>query len=145
MNAQTTKITDKNSTESYQMVKDEHLSSVVVSSQTLAGSKIVLSTYNQVVFSESSFYACEFQGVTFENCIFEDCNFDFSHFRACHFKNCSFVGCNKKATTSLNSVYENCEFEPESSNWVDDSCNKVIKAHNDDHTTDIYIQLSVAA
>jgi uncharacterized protein YjbI with pentapeptide repeats len=144
MNAQTIENTDNNSTESYQLIKDEHLNNLVITSQVLSGSRILLSTYKGVVFSESSFYACEFQGVTFENCVFEDCNFDFSHFRKCSFVNCSFVGCNKKATSSLNCFYSNCVFEPESSSWVDETCNTVLNTKND-HTTDIYISLSMAA
>jgi uncharacterized protein YjbI with pentapeptide repeats len=143
MNAQASDITDKNSTESYQSIQDEHLSGIIIDHQVLAGSKIALSTYNKVVFSESGFYACEFQGVTFTNCVFEDCNFNFSHFKKCNFINCSFVNCKKMATTSQNCVYENCEFEPETSSWVDETCNTV-KSLRHDHTTDIYIELMAA-
>ncbi len=143
MNAQLNDLTAKNSSESYQSVQDEHLSGVIITNQVLAGSRIVLSSYKKVVFSESAFYACEFQCVTFENCVFEDCNFNFSHFKKCNFVNCSFVNCKKLATTSQNCIYDHCEFEPETSSWVDESCNTVKSAHND-HTTDIYIQMLAA-
>jgi len=101
--------TQLDSSESYQMIKDEHLTSVVITSQVLAGSRVLLSTYQQVVFSDCVFYACEFQGVSFENCIFDNCSFEFSHIRRSEFKNCNFENCNWKATSSTNTVYDNCD------------------------------------
>lgn len=98
-------------TASYQEIKDEHLSSLVITSQTLAGSRVLLSTYQQVVFSDCVFYACEFQGVTFENCIFENCSFEFSHIRKCKFINCNFTNCTWKATSTINTVYEDCDLD----------------------------------
>lgn len=96
---------------SYQMIKDEHLASLVVTSQILAGSRVLVSTYQQVVFSDCTFYAVEFQGVTFENCVFENCNFEFSHIRDCKFKNCSFSNCTWKATSTTNTVYIDCDLD----------------------------------
>jgi uncharacterized protein YjbI with pentapeptide repeats len=123
MITQTIEKTQLESSESYQMIKDEHLASVVVTRQILAGSRVLLSTYQQVIFSESVFYACEFQGVTFENCIFENCEFNFTHMRACKFINCSFVDCTDVASSKINCVYEG------------------VQSLRDDHTTDIYIEL----
>ena len=85
MITKTLEMTQEDQTASYQMIKDEHLASLVVTSQTLAGSKINLSSYQQVVFSDCVFYAVEFQMVTFENCVFDNCNFEFSHIRKCKF------------------------------------------------------------
>jgi uncharacterized protein YjbI with pentapeptide repeats len=96
---------------SYQMIKDEHLASLVVTSQILAGSRVLVSTYQQVVFSDCTFYAVEFQGVIFENCVFENCNFEFSHIRDCKFKNCSFSNCTWKATSTTNTVYIDCDLD----------------------------------
>ena len=96
---------------SYQMIKDEHLASLVVTSQILAGSRVLVSTYQQVVFSDCTFYAVEFQGVIFENCVFENCNFEFSHIRDCKFKNCSFSNCIWKATSTTNTVYLDCDLD----------------------------------
>jgi uncharacterized protein YjbI with pentapeptide repeats len=96
---------------SYQMIKDEHLASLVVTSQILAGSRVLVSTYQQVVFSDCTFYAVEFQGVIFENCVFENCNFEFSHIRDCKFKNCSFSNCTWKATSTINTIYLDCDLD----------------------------------
>lgn len=101
----------------YQMIRDEHLAFQVVSSQILAGSKVILSSYQHMVFSESLFYACDFQGVTFENCVFENCSFEFSHFRACRFKNCNFTNCTWSATSSINTVYEEMDEVPAQTEW----------------------------
>ena len=108
MITKTLEMTQEDQTASYQMNKDEHLASLVVTSQTLAGSKINLSSYQQVVFSDCVFYAVEFQMVTFENCVFDNCNFEFSHIRKCKFKNCSFNNCTWKATSTINTIYVNC-------------------------------------
>jgi uncharacterized protein YjbI with pentapeptide repeats len=109
MFTQTIEKTQLDSSESYQMIKDEHLASVVITSQILAGSRVLLSTYQQVVFSDCVFYACEFQGVTFENCVFENCSFEFSHIRRSEFKNCNFTNCSFKASSSTNSIYKSCD------------------------------------
>lgn len=111
MITQTLEMNQEDLTASFQMIKDEHLAALVITSQTLAGSRVLLSTYQQVVFSDCVFYAVEFQGVTFENCVFENCNFEFSHIRKCKFKNCSFVNCNWTASSTINSIYENCELD----------------------------------
>jgi uncharacterized protein YjbI with pentapeptide repeats len=100
-----------NSSDSYQMIKDEHLDSIVVSAQVLAGSRILLSSYKQVVFVDCVFYACEFQGVTFDNCIFENCSFQFSHIRRSEFKNCNFEGCTWRATSTTNTIYVDCSLD----------------------------------
>jgi uncharacterized protein YjbI with pentapeptide repeats len=112
MRTQATVITEVSLNDSYQMIKDEQLSFVVVAQQILAGSKILLSNYQQVVFSDCTFYACEFQGVTFENCVFENCSFEFSHIRNCFFKNCNFTNCNWKATSTLRTTYQECDLDP---------------------------------
>lgn len=111
MITKTLEMTQEDHTASYQMIKEESLASLVITSQTLAGSKIHKSTYQQVVFSDCVFYAVEFQGVTFENCIFDNCNFEFSHIRKCNFKNCSFIDCTWKATSTINTVYVDCELD----------------------------------
>jgi uncharacterized protein YjbI with pentapeptide repeats len=109
MFTQTIEMIQEVPSESYQMIKDEHLAFIVVSSQSLAGSRVLLSTYRHVVFSECVFYACEFQGVTFENCVFENCNFEFSHMRNCKFVNCNFTNCTWKASSTINSIYEDMD------------------------------------
>lgn len=111
MITQTLEMTQEDHTASYQMITEESLASLVITSQTLSGSKIHSSTYQQVVFSDCVFYAIEFQGVTFENCVFENCNFEFSHIRNCKFNNCSFVDCTWKATSTINTVYVDCELD----------------------------------
>ena len=93
MITKTLEMTQEDQTASYQMIKDEHLASLVVTSQTLAGSKINLSSYQQVIFSD---------------CVFDNCNFEFSHIRKCKFKNCSFNNCTWKATSTINTIYVNC-------------------------------------
>jgi uncharacterized protein YjbI with pentapeptide repeats len=132
------------SSELYQLIKDEALDSVVISSQILAGSRILLSTYRQVVFSDCVFYGCDFQGVRFENCIFENCGFEFTHFKKCHFKNCSFSDCNWLASTSTGSVYEDCELYPSQDELLIRGQNEILYTRNQDYTTDIYIELAAA-
>lgn len=144
MFTQTIEKTQLVSSETYQLIKDEQLDSVVITSQILAGSRILLSTYRQVVFSDCVFYACDFQGVTFENCIFENCNFEFSHIRKCKFKNCSFVNCIALAASSTNSSYEDCFFDPEIQEVIFQGRNNVQYSERKDHTTDIYIHLAAA-
>lgn len=144
MFTQTIEKTQLESSESYQLIKDEQLASVVISSQILAGSRILLSTYRQVVFSDCVFYACDFQGVTFENCVFENCSFEFSHLKKCNFKNCNFTNCNWVASTSRNSIYVNCDLTYEHQKTLEGSGND-LRFTSDHHTTDIYIELALAA
>lgn len=144
MFTQTIEKTQLVSSESYQLIKDEQLNSVVITSQVLAGSRILLSTYRQVVFSDCVFYACDFQGVTFENCVFENCSFEFSHIRKCQFINCNFTNCSFVATTSINSGYMDCDLDLKFQEIVSRGRNNIqfTKAH--DYTTDIYIEMAVA-
>lgn len=141
---QTIEKTQLQSSESYQLIKDEQLASVVISSQILAGSRILLSTYRQVVFSDCVFYACDFQGVTFENCVFENCSFEFSHLKACNFKNCNFTNCNWVASSSRNSVYLDCDLTYEHQMALQGSGND-LQFNSKNHTTDIYIEMALAA
>jgi uncharacterized protein YjbI with pentapeptide repeats len=144
MSPQTIEKTQLVSSECYQMVKDEHLHSVIVSSQVLAGSRILLSTYRQLVFSDCIFYACDFQGVIFENCVFENCRFEFTHIRKCQFINCNFTDCNFMASTSINSGYMDCDLCISLQELVARGKNNIQFSKSDDHSTDIYIKLSVA-
>ena len=144
MFTQTIEKTQLESSESYQLIKDEQLASVVISSQILAGSRILLSTYRQVVFSDCVFYACDFQGVTFENCVFENCSFEFSHLKKCNFKNCNFTNCNWVASSSKNSIYTDCDLTYELQKTLEGSGND-LHFTSDHHTTDIYIELALAA
>lgn len=111
MITQIIEMTQKDHTASYQMIREENLAALVITSQTLSGSKIHSGHYLQVVFSECVFYAVEFQGVTFDNCVFENCSFEFSHIRNCKFVNCSFTDCTWKATSTIKTVYVNCELD----------------------------------
>lgn len=141
---QTIETTDISSSDSYQLIKDEHLSFVVITSQILAGSRVLLSTYQQVVFSDCSFYACEFQGVTFKDCVFDNCTFEFSHFRKCQFVNCSFNNCTWSASHSIDSVYNECDMSANRENELEERGNTMIYKENH-HTTDIYFELSLTA
>jgi uncharacterized protein YjbI with pentapeptide repeats len=146
MSKQVIEMTQFTSTESYQLIKDEELLSIVISSQMLAGSCISKSTYRQVVFSDCLFYGTIFQGVTFDNCIFENCNFEFSHFRFCKFKNCNFTNCTWKASSSQNSFFEACDLPLRWEEFLVEN-NYLIgsdKEQRDEYTTDIYINLAVA-
>jgi uncharacterized protein YjbI with pentapeptide repeats len=143
MFTQTIEKTQLESWESYQLIKDEKLAFVVISSQILAGSRVLLSTYRHVVFSDCLFYACDFQGVTFENCVFENCNFEFSHIRKCKFKNCNFTNCTWKAASSTSSVYEDCDLDHGLTDMTNTGRN-LISFGRSDYTTDIYIELAVA-
>jgi uncharacterized protein YjbI with pentapeptide repeats len=111
MNKQPLEMTQEDHTASYQLIKDEHLASLVITHQTLAGSRVLLSTYQQVVFSDCVFYAVEFQGVTFENCVFENYSFQFSHIRKCKFKNCNFTNCTWRASSTINTIYLDCDLD----------------------------------
>jgi len=144
MTTQIIEITDPSMSDSYQMIQEESLECIVVSGQILAGSKVLGCNYKQVVFSQCDFFACEFQGVTFENCVFENCNFNFTHLRNCNFKNCSFTNCNWKATTSIKSIYTECELDQTLTSLCLGSGN-VIKKTPHDHTTDIYIEIALAS
>lgn len=136
--------TQLDSSESYQLIKDEQLLSVIISSQILAGSRILLSTYRQVVFSDCVFYACDFQGVVFENCVFENCSFEFSHIRKCNFKNCNFTNCNWKASSSINSSYEDCDLDYQLQDLTQTGRNLIQFTREDHYTTDIYIEMIAA-
>ncbi len=144
MFTQTIEKTQLDSSESYQLIKDEQLLSVIISSQILAGSRILLSTYRQVVFSDCVFYACDFQGVVFENCVFENCSFEFSHLRKCNFKNCNFTNCNWKASSSTNSSYEDCDLDYQLQDLTMTGRNLVQFTREDNYTTDIYIEMIAA-
>lgn len=146
MFTQTIEMTRSASAESYQMIQDEQLESLVIASQILAGSHILLSTYEQVVFSDCVFYACSFQGVSFKNCVFENCNFEFSHFKNCHFENCSFNNSTWKASSSTKSTYLDCSFWPVLHTLLENGQNQIsTRAKDHDYTTDIYIELLAAA
>lgn len=144
MFTQTIEKTQLDSSESYQLIKDEQLVSVVISSQILAGSRILLSTYRQVVFSDCVFYACDFQGVSFEDCIFENCSFEFSHIKKCNFKNCNFTDCNWVASSSANSTYKECDLGQLKLVLTRSGHNLIIRNENENCTTDIYIELALA-
>jgi len=132
-----------NNAESYLLIENEVLSMIVVSTQILSGCKIQLSRYENVVFSDCTFYATEFQGVTFKDCIFDNCNFEFSHFKKCTFSNCNFNNCTWTASSSQKSLYANCDIHGEMDDCVSQGNNEVTSSK--DHTTDIYIELSFAA
>ena len=134
-----------NSADSYQLIRDEHLSSVVISTQVLAGSRILLSTYQQVVFVDCVFYACEFQGVTFDNCVFENCSFEFSHIRHSEFKNCNFENCNWKATTTTNTIYSDCALDNSLASLASLGRNKVQSSQEDASGLSNFNLLAVAA
>lgn len=136
MNTQILEMNQEISTASYQMITDEHLASLIISSQTLAGSRVLLSTYQQVVFSDCVFYAVEFQGVTFENCVFENCSFEFSHIRKCRFKNCNFHNCSWKATSTINTIYNNCD--------LDQTLSQLTEVNGNEMTFSFEGQLSIA-
>lgn len=144
MITQTIEKTQLDSSESYQLIKDEQLASVVITSQILAGSRVLLSTYQQVVFSDCVFYAVEFQGVTFENCIFDNCSFEFSHIKKCKFKNCNFNNCTFVASSSINSNYDDCDMGQKLHEITMTGRNQVNFAHTEDCTTDIYIDMAMA-
>jgi uncharacterized protein YjbI with pentapeptide repeats len=113
---QVTEKTQFEYSERFQLVKNEELFSIVVSCQILAGSLVSRSTYRQVVFSDCLFFATIFQGVIFDNCIFDNCNLEFSHFRFCQFKNCNFTNCTWKASSSQDSLFQNCDIPKD---WKD--------------------------
>ncbi len=136
MITQTLEMTQEDHTASYLLIKDEHLASLVISSQTLAGSRVLMSTYQQVVFSDCVFYGVEFQGDSFENCIFENCTFEFSHFRKCNFHNCSFAHCTWKASSTHQTTYVNCQ--------LDSTLTQLTEAHarTSDFTLDYEYQIA---
>ena len=143
MITQTFEKTQVVSSESYQMIKDEHLAFLVVTHQILAGSRILLSTYRQVVFSDCTFYGTEFQGLTFDNCVLENCNFEFSHLRKCKFKNCSFNNCKFVATSLHSTIFDECILDEGMDELTLGNQNQVF--YKDvPHTTDIYIELLAA-
>lgn len=145
MFTQTIEMTQLESSDSYQLIKDEQLASIVITSQILAGSRILLSTYRHVVFSDCVFYACDFQGVTFDNCVFENCRFEFSHIKKCNFKNCNFTDCTWKASTSTNSSYSDCELDKDLTAMTQTGRNQIHVMDVDRNTTDIYIEMALVA
>ena len=145
MSTQPIEKTKLSSSLSYQLIKDEQLANVVISSQVLAGSRILLSSYEQVVFSDCAFYACDFQGVTFDNCIFENCTFEFTHIKMCKFKNCNFENCKWAASSSVNSIYESCDLGERQFELGQSGRNQISFPEMSDCTTDIYIDLAMAS
>lgn len=142
---QTLDKTQLESSESYQLIKGEQLASVVICSQVLAGSRILMGTYDKVVFSDCIFYACDFQGVTFENCIFDNCSFEFTHIKKCKFKNCNFENCSWTASSTINSIYEECDLDWKLTELTQTASNHIRLAQKEDCTTDIYIELAMAS
>lgn len=144
MQAQLLKRIEKVTLEAFALIKDDHEASTVHTYQTWTGSRILRSTYRQVVFSECVFYSTEFQGVKFENCIFENCDFSFVHFRNCQFVNCSFNNCNWQASSSNLSLYKDCQLDESLSKITNGSHNEIVSSAQD-FTTDIYIENLLAA
>lgn len=144
MFTQTIEMNQIRSHENYQLIQDEQLAFVVITNQVLAGSRILSSTYRHVVFSDCVFYACDFQGVIFENCIFENCRFEFSHIKNCKFTNCNFTDCNWKASSSINSSYNQCDLDVTFKCILERGQNSV-QTLRTDYTTDIYIELALLA
>ena len=136
MITQTLEMNREVQTASMQMIKDEHLSLLVISSQTLAGSKVQMSTYLQVVFSDCVFYGTEFQDVTFENCVFENCSFQFSHIRSCKFVNCNFTNCQWDGCSSIKSSYLDCV--------LDTNLTQLTEANGNERSMTPYLQLLIA-
>ncbi|HXH30906.1 MAG TPA: pentapeptide repeat-containing protein [Bacteriovoracaceae bacterium] len=145
MNTQTIEMTQFVSSASYQLIQDEKLAGLVITSQTLSSSFIEMSSYQQVVFSDCVFHACEFKGVTFNNCVFENCNFEFSHMRHCKFINCNFTNCNWIASTSINSTYEDCDLDKQLQDITHTGHNLIhFKQQKPDYSTDIYFDFARA-
>jgi len=138
-----TQVTEMNDN-SYKLITHQSVAFEVFEGQILSGSRISKGSYKQVVFSNCTFYACEFQGVMFDNCVFENCRFEFSHFRSSKFKNCNFTDCSWQASSTIDSIYAECDLGSAltklTSNCGNTVLNKVL-----DHTTDIYIQMAIAA
>ncbi|HXH75679.1 MAG TPA: pentapeptide repeat-containing protein [Bacteriovoracaceae bacterium] len=143
MITQVTEIIKDLPSERNQLIKDEHLEMVVVTSQVLTSCKILLSSYNQVVFSDCNFYACDFNGIEFNNCVFENCTFEFTHFRKCNFKNCNFSNCIWKGVSSISSVYEACDMDYVMNELCRNGRNTMSSGRKE-HSTDIYIELALA-
>jgi uncharacterized protein YjbI with pentapeptide repeats len=144
MITQITNMTDISRNDCYQLISQEQLAMKVISCQLISSSRILKSKYEQVVFSDCNFYACEFQGVTFENCVFDNCIFEFSHFRHSHFKNCNFNNCKWQASSSIDSVYMDCDLDQGLGKLCHNGKN-IILQQDHDHTTDIYIELVLVA
>ncbi len=94
--------------DAYTLVKNEELASVEITSQLLAGSLVISSTYSHVAFSSCVFYSCSIKQVMFTNCTFNNCNFEFSHLSQCHFINCRFINCQWTASSSRENILEGC-------------------------------------
>ena len=97
--------------EQLQVIQDEHLNSLTITAQALAGSTVQSSTYTSVTFSSCVFQACSFKQVKFTNCTFKQCNFEFSHLYACHFENCVFEDCQWPASSIHGSSLIDCELD----------------------------------
>jgi uncharacterized protein YjbI with pentapeptide repeats len=97
--------------EQHQLIQDEQLSSLEVTSQALAGSTVQTSTYTTVAFSSCVFFGCEFKHVKFLDCKFVNCIFEFSHIYDCHFENCTFENCTWGASTVHESQFIDCELD----------------------------------
>ena len=144
MITQITKMTNVSKADCYQSIQLERLAFTVISGQIMTSSRIEKCKYQQVVFSDCNFYACEFQGVTFENCIFENCTFEFSHIRNSHFKNCNFTNCKWQASSTIDSVYMDCDLDLSLKRLCLNGKNIVLNEVKD-YTTDIYIELAQVA
>jgi uncharacterized protein YjbI with pentapeptide repeats len=118
--------------ESYQLITDEKLAGIVVAHQILAGSRVQMSTYHDVTFSQCVFYGVEFKDVEFDNCHFENCTIEFSHIKNCKFKNCTFTDCKWLAASSRHSVFEDCELDPHLSALTEHESNDVTLSLPDD-------------
>jgi uncharacterized protein YjbI with pentapeptide repeats len=103
--------TQENHSDAYQLIQDEQLASLPITTQTLAGSRVLKSTYHNMVFSDCVFYAVEFQDVTFDNCLFINCTFKFSHIKSCILNLCHFQNCKWEACSSRDSLYIDCELD----------------------------------
>lgn len=97
--------------EQHQLIQEERLGSLEITSQALAGSTVQSSTYTTVIFSSCVFYACNFKSVKFQNCIFKQCRFEFSHLYDCSFDNCTFIDCTWGASSVQNCEFVDCELD----------------------------------
>lgn len=111
--------------EVHSFIKDEKLTSVTINDQCLAGSRVISSTYQTVVFSRSVFMGCTFKQTIFTDCVFDHCSFEFSHLSMCHFVNCTFKDCSWIACSSKDSVFLDCELDHSLSMMSENVGNKV--------------------
>ena len=145
MISQLSEKTQSDSSGSYLLIKNEQLTSVVITSQVLAGSRILKSSYKHVVFSDCTFNASEFQDVIFDNCIFDNCSFEFSHLRNCQVINCNFGHCRWVASSFQDSLLSDCDLDHKLTELLRSGGNHICRSQRThDHTTDIYIHSAVA-